>query len=337
MTPKLTIIGSHGSPYSMKMLSILRYRHIPYAWKIRQWGKPLNIPPTPVNLIPIIILPNTTNALIDSTPIIRELEKIYAPRSIIPPRPALRFLDALLEDYGDEWMTKAMFYYRWSFQPDIEKAKTILPQWSMIAEKNSDIQPVRDMIAKRQISRLEIVGCNKTTAPVIEESYEKTLAVLNKLLQQRPFIMGERPGTADFGIYGQLSQLTLFDPTSSRLAFEKTPRVLAWSDNMSDLSGLDVSDSDWLAPEDAAPRLKPLLSLVGTYYAPFLLANAAALQKGARTVRCEIAGREWVQNAFPYQGKCLKWLREDYASLTGDDKNLADQILAETGAETLFQ
>ncbi|MCZ6598004.1 MAG: aminotransferase class I/II-fold pyridoxal phosphate-dependent enzyme, partial [Planctomycetota bacterium] len=45
------------------------------------------------------------------------------------------------------------------------------------------------------------------------------------------------------------------------------------------------------------------------------LANARALEKGSDTVECTIADRPWVQQPFPYQGKCLQWLREQRAAL----------------------
>ena len=40
--------------------------------------------------------------------------------------------------------------------------------------------------------------------------------------------------------------------------------------------------------------------------------------------------------ALPYQGKCLKWLRDDYAKLAAADRSRVDEILAGTGCERLF-
>ncbi|NIV75160.1 MAG: glutathione S-transferase, partial [Gammaproteobacteria bacterium] len=57
------------------------------------------------------------------------LEREFSGRSVMPEDPALAFLDELIEDYADEWLTKCMFHYRWAFEADIEKAAQVLPRW----------------------------------------------------------------------------------------------------------------------------------------------------------------------------------------------------------------
>ena len=37
-----------------------------------------------------------------------------------------------------------------------------------------------------------------------------------------------------------------------------------------------------------------------------------------------------------YQRKCLKWIREEYAKLSADDRRAVDALLAGTGCEILF-
>jgi len=53
-------------------------------------------------------------------------------------------------------------------------------------------------------------------------------------------------------------------------------------------------------------------------------------------VRCEIDGRAWVQQPFPYQGKCLRWLREGRQALSANDREFVDSALESTGADTIF-
>jgi hypothetical protein len=43
-----------------------------------------------------------------------------------------------------------------------------------------------------------------------------------------------------------------------------------------------------------------------------------------------------VQKPFPYQAKCLAWLREGYAALASGDRAAVDAVLSGTGCETLF-
>jgi len=37
-----------------------------------------------------------------------------------------------------------------------------------------------------------------------------------------------------------------------------------------------------------------------------------------------------------YQRKCLKWIREEYANLSVDDRRAVDALLSGTGCEILF-
>jgi hypothetical protein len=82
--------------------------------------------------------------------------------------------------------------------------------------------------------------------------------------------------------------------------------------------------------------MRPLLAEVGRVYVPFLLANAEALARSAPQMECVIDGRPWVQRPFPYQGKCLRWLREGRAALGPEDRGAVDALLAGTGCERLF-
>ena len=340
MSTPLTVVGAPGSPYTRKLRAAMRYRQIPHRFVIRNSKSDHDIPDVPVALIPVLVVPGEAGAAptaaFDTTPLIRRLEALHSGRSVVPPDPGLAFIDALLEDYADEWVTKMMFHYRWAYQADIDKAGSILPRWSRVNVPEDAVSQFSKMITERQVGRLWVVGSNQTTGPVIEASYRRLLERLDAHLTTSRFVMGARPGAADFGLYGQLTQLAAFDPTPAAVTLEEAPRVAAWVDLVEELSGLEPADSDWM-PRDAVPEsFRALLAEIGRVYVPFLLANAAALAQSAEKVECEIDGRPWLQRPFPYQGKCLGWLREGHAALGGKGHQALGAILAGTGCEPLF-
>lgn len=336
----LRIVGAHGSPYSRKLRAVLRYRRISFVWINQGSPESRGLPQPRVQLLPQLILPGADGSLearTDSTPLIRELEKRYPGRSVIPPDPALSFIDALLEDYADEWLTKAMFHYRWVFAADVANAAAILPRWFRTDQPESDAVANGKIFADRQIGRLALVGSNEITAPVIEESYRRLLQLLDAHLTRSRFVLGDRPASSDFGLFGQLTQLVGFDPTPAAIAHQRAPRLVAWVDVTEDLSGLEPNEQGWTRRDAVPDTLRALLVEVGRVYVPFLLANADALERRAEKVECIIAGRPWTQRPFPYQGKCLRWLCEAYAALPTQDRVTVDALLVGTGCERLFR
>ena len=366
-TPRLRVIGIQGSPYSRKLLATLRYRRLPYAWIVTDSPEHEGLPRPKVFLLPQLLAEDADGnavAITDSTPILRDLDRRYPERRVRPGDPVVALLDAILEDFGDEWLTKAMFHYRWAFEADIRQAADILPRWSKPGRSDDEVRMGGAMFAERQIGRRGVVGSNDTTAPVIEDSYRRTLLLLSEHLASERFLMGGRPGASDFAVYGQLTQLAGFDPTSMALALNIAPRVFAWVNFVEELSGLEPREKDWMKRDAVPATLLALLGEVGRVYVPFLLANADAVARGAdaiargadkvaggaekvaggaekvaggaEKVECTIDGRAWTQKPFPYQAKCLAWLREEYAALSPADLNDADALLAGSGCERLF-
>ena len=126
----LEMMGAPGSPYTRKMRAVLRYRGIPFVFFQQNSPEALKRPTPRVPLLPTFYLPGEGGDVVpttDSTPLIRRFEREFEGRSVIPPDPALAFLDELLEDFADEWLTKCMFHYRWYREADATKARLIPP------------------------------------------------------------------------------------------------------------------------------------------------------------------------------------------------------------------
>ena len=85
---RIRLIGGTGSPYTQKMLALLRYRRIPYSilWdQVEQACQAMGVEPPRPALMPTFLLgpKGSEQAVCDSTPIIRRLEDDYPGRSVL--------------------------------------------------------------------------------------------------------------------------------------------------------------------------------------------------------------------------------------------------------------
>ena len=368
MSDSIKVFGNVGSPYTQKILSLLRYKNIPYTVS---WGDVvqnlsfLDIqPPKPV-LLPTIVLKDKNGSDIcktDTTPIIRYLEDIYKDKSVIPNSSVLRFLNYLLEDFADEWTTKYMFHYRWYFNEDAENAKKMLVLQHKIDIDDESMNQFSDVIADRQINRLWVVGSNNDTANLIDQSYKRYLLLMENHLKHLPFMFGQRPSSSDFGLYGQLTQLVGFDPTPRNIAYKNSPRTVSWVNIMSDLSGLHDSggigeffgvkgnksdnksklnyfndnDYGWIDIDNIPDSLIQIFNEVGKVYIPCLIANAKAYENGDEVWETNIDGSIWKQKTFPYQVKCLNWIKDEFNKLSANDKKTTLDLIGGSGCEDIL-
>ncbi|MEP0391895.1 MAG: glutathione S-transferase family protein [Erythrobacter sp.] len=328
-----TIHGALGSPYSMKMRSLMRYRRISHAWSsgayVQQLAAEKSLPP----VIPVIEYPDGSFRN-DSTPVLYDLEARHPKRSIVPTDPAKAFIAHILEDFADEWVTKAMFGYRWLEEVD----QVQMSRWlSFDAMKGGSVEASQGMaktFRERQVGRMAIVGCTAANFPLIEDSTRRILQALEDHVVSEHWLFGTQPSLAEFSLYGQLSQLGV-DPTAQAMMRADFPYAFRWLLHIDDASGIE---GEW---DEADAPLKPvvlsLLAEVGRVYVPFLLANEAAMQAGEETFQIEVDGMPYEQGTFKYQLKCLADLRGRYDALEHTVRLAVDPILDAAGLRELFQ
>jgi glutathione S-transferase len=336
LDPQWLLFGLELSPYSVKVRSYLRYKRIPHRWVVRDLGNMAEFQKhAKLPLIPLLLAPDGS-ALQDSTPILETLEARFPDPSIHPPDPASAFLSALLEEYGDEWGNKWMFHYRWWYEADQDSAAERIARWTIQGSDeaaDATAEAVARMSAtlkQRMIPRLSFVGSSASTRPTIEASFERAVALLEAHLAARPFLFGGRPAFADFGLWGQLYELST-DPTPGALLRARAPRLLAWVERM-----LDPASQGAFEPWDAlAPTLEPLLrEEVAGRFLPWSIANAVALEAGETEFTVDLGERPFTQQTQKYHAKSLQALRARYRAIA--DRTALDPVLARTGCLSLL-
>jgi glutathione S-transferase len=240
---------------------------------------------------------------------------------VVPPDPAQAFIAHLLEDFADEWLTKAMFGYRWLEEVD----QVQMSRWlAFDAAKGGGLeqsQKFAEMFRARQVGRMALVGCTRENFPLIEASTRAVLDALEGHVVNRFCLFGTRPSLAEFGIFGQLSQLGT-DPTPQTMMRADYPYTYRWLAHIDDMSG---HEGEW--EPGFAPVVRELVQISAAVYAPFLAANAAAAETGAETFRMEAMGLPYEQGMFKYQLKCLADLRTRHAALDGTARAAVDPLL----------
>ncbi len=327
-----TLHGALASPYSMKMRALLRYRRITHIW-----SHGANAQEARANVkapvIPVLEYPDGSFAN-DSTPLIYDLEARHADRSVIPDDPAAAFLAHLIEDFGDEWLTKAMFGYRWLEEVDQEQMSLWLAFDAFKGGSLAQIEGFAANFRERQVGRMPLVGCTRENFALIETSTKAVLRSLEDHVTNEHWLFGSRPSIAEFGIYAQLSQLGV-DPTAQSMMRAEFPYTYRWLLHIDDASGID---GEWNAAGDAfKPVVHGLLAEIGRVYVPFLLANAAAAEAGEATFSFEADGLPYEQGTFKYQLKCLADLRSRYAALDSKARERIDPILDQHGCREFLE
>ena len=341
MTNSVKLIGNVASPYTRKMLAYLRYKRIPYEVIWRQAEDALaemNIEaPKPV-LLPVFILnrEGKPTAVTDSTPLIREFEEAYPERPVLPNDPALNFINYVLEDFGDEWCTKYMFHYRWHFAEDADNAGTILPLGINNSLKDDELTFFKEVFSKRQIERLWVVGSNDDTAEFIDRSYKKVLSIFETLFKKQPFLLGNYPSSCDFAVFGQFTQLVGFDPTPRKIAHEISPRTVAWVNTLDDRGGLDYQEENPTL-DNLSDSIHELFKELSTSYVPTMIENHKAIENGEKEWSVDLAGYPWKQKSFPYQAKCLDWIREEFKDLDQVNQEKVSNFLTANNCQSLVE
>src|ERR1700687_1554904 len=280
------LIGSTGSPDTINLRALLRYRRISFDWVIMTRVLRKQTEHLRPNLIPVLQYPDGSFRG-ETTTLAYDLETRHRDRSVIPEDNAVAFICDLLEDLADEWAVKPLFLYRWWDPEDqLYVSRWAGEEWSTSEAATGSPEEI-DEFRRRQISRMPILGATAENKPLLEESYHRIVAGFEPHVGMTSYLFGSRPSLADFAWFGQLSEMAT-DPTPMRILREKAPFTDHWIRRLDDASGVD---GEWYPRERALSGMaEALLRIAGELYLPFLVANAQAFARGVERRGINVLG-----------------------------------------------
>lgn len=294
------------SYFSGKMEAYLRYKEIPFEREEPSWGRINRVlyPHTGLMKVPVV---ETADGqwLQDSTPMIDWFEARHGAFPVLPADPYQAFFCRLLEDYADEWLWRPALYYRWAFDNDarLNSARFIREFLYDTALRG----PGQAMAVRARQRRIYVRGdgVTRATRAHVEGVYLGTLARLEAILAEQPFLLGQAPCLADFGFFASMFRHFAIDPTPSKIMRDRAPAVYDWVGRLWSCRGSGLTrarqlagqrekqgedDNPWPAPGTLPRGWGALLDDVGATYLPYLLANALAWREGRRRFDFTVQG-----------------------------------------------
>lgn len=338
------LYGAEISYFTGKVRAYLRWKNIPFEEIMADANvyRQIILPRVGFPVIPVVVTPDDT-CLQDSTDIIDDLEIRHGGASVYPDTPCQRLASLLLETYGDEWLVIPAMHYRWHYNRE----------WAMCAfgalnAPDASPEQQRDIGARRAepfANAAVLLGAEPHMYAAIETSYEHLLADLSAHFARHPYLLGDRPSIADFGLYGPLYAHQYRDPESGKHMRRVAPLVAQWVERMCAASG---GNGQFLADDRIPETLLPVLKRMCDEQMPVLVDTARRVREWMREHPGEKLPRVLGKYAFrlgdqdgqriirPYSLWMLQRARDYYRTLDSTSKAAVDAMLHSIGGESFI-
>ncbi|MEO1647554.1 MAG: glutathione S-transferase family protein [Pseudomonadota bacterium] len=328
----MKVYGSRISYYTGKLECYLRFKGIDY--------QPLPMPydqsemlKEKVGAVQMPIVDDAGKWMSDTTPILEYLETQHPQNSIIPDDPVVAFIAFLIEDYADEWLWRPAMYYRWWYRDDRNLASSVLTD-ELTGHVKAPRWMRRRMIVRRQVKHyVHRDGITPTTRFHAEETYTNALTALTAMLETRPYLLGDAPSIADFGMIGPMFRHFGQDPTPQEIMRQKAPVVYEWVARMWSARANKSAALLSTVPEDAQPLLREACEC----HLGQLAANAKAYAAQQPRFDMTIQGTTYRSVATSqYRVWCLEELRRRFAELDRESQAKVKALLPFEHADLLW-
>ncbi len=346
MSKPYTLYAAPLSLYSGKTRGYLRWKNVAFheVLATREVYASELLPRVGWPVIPVVIAPDDTTVQ-DTTDIIDYVETHEPGPSIYPEGPTQKLAALIMELFGDEWLLIAAMYYRWTFNEEFAYGEfgnalyAGLPAQERAAKGRED--------GARFKAFLPLLGITPKTAPAIEATYEEFLRAFDAHLAKHDFLFGSRPSIGDYGLIGPLYAHNYRDPASGTHMEKNAPRVASWCRYTH--APQHTGTGEFLDNDEIPETLIPILKIFAREQLPILLATLEQMKSwyaanpDADEVPRAIGMHEFTiggvtdnRGVIPYPLWMLGRVTAHLASLTGDSKTAAEDLLTSIGAEALI-
>ena len=283
MEPKYTLYGMEASLYTARPRSYMRMNAVPFK-EVKAGSAEFTevvVPKTGRWIIPVLKTPSG-RLIQDGADIIDFLDaEGYSKADLYPADPILRTIAHVFEMYGCHGLLRPAMHYRWSFDsvnlPFItDTFSDVLPDGLGPEQRKDAFLHASGRMRKAAVA----IGVTDETKATIEESYAQWLLLLNKHLEDHPYVLGGHATIADYGLIGSMYAHLARDPVPLRLMQTNAPRVFRWVERMNmaetfEDESLAVSQGKLFDPNDLPKTLLDLLHFISYDYLPEITVHVA--------------------------------------------------------------
>ena len=283
--------------------------------------------------------------------------------------PAIRFLCSFLDEAFDEFGLYMVHHNRWKLAAgdNDHPGRRLAREYGRLLPPGAGPVFAR-WFEKRQVRRLpylfsvapdgyRVTGLDAALTPasragfppthrLLEQSWERTLAAMEAILAQQPYLLGNRFTLADASAYGQLS-MNLTDTAAARRLGELAPRTLAWLGDIRDRRHVAST-----GPLSISPLLGALLEVFFDTFVPLMRANEAAHERwssqgatvfnekafdaGIALFDGDLLGHPYRSVAKTFQVRVWRNLRREWLSMARDERSRVASMLRGRDADALL-
>ncbi|GGG91234.1 hypothetical protein GCM10007420_03130 [Glycocaulis albus] len=294
------VYGADPSYFTRKVEAALRYMRIPHAAK----PKSPDVAPrlearSGTHLIPVVETPEGW-VIHDSTHIIELLHMRFPAHPVIPASPVQYIACRLMDDWIDEWFTRAALHLRWIDDADAAVcARKIAMDMGggthdrpLTAQEEESVAATAAFIQPWGRKAMTVMGAGPEYQDGLRAEFADFLRQCAAILGKDGGLFGQRLSMADLGLLGAMKAHFAADDYARNFVQGAAPAMLNWTDKVWERQ--DEGES-WLAGDALPDGMSGLFALMAGGFVPYMAANRAALKAGEKSSYFTIASGQEVR------------------------------------------